>query len=148
MQLGPKKRFYIFNKTICGIYRFIIAVFILLQLDSWLHFLLYMLYNHNSSRKNTSVNLTEWVTSVTTFSCNPFSSLQLHKSNKFYQIWQFVYCIYNWFIIPFQNWMVKRIIDGLGLIRLFFWFPERCFWASSVLHVVSVQQVNLMARAS
>ena len=44
--------------------------------------------------------------------------------------------------------MVQRIIDGLGLIRLFFWFPERCFLASSVVHVVSVQQVNLMARAS
>ena len=33
----------------------------------------------------------------------------------------------------------QRIIDGLGLIRLFFWFPERCFWASSVVRVVSVQ---------
>ena len=33
----------------------------------------------------------------------------------------------------------KRSIDGLGLIRLFFWFTERCFWASSVVHVVSVQ---------
>ena len=32
-----------------------------------------------------------------------------------------------------------RIIDGLGLIRLFFWFTERCFWASSVVYVVSVQ---------
>ena len=44
--------------------------------------------------------------------------------------------------------LILRIIDGLGLIRLFFWFPERCFWASSLVHVVSVQQVNLMARAS
>ena len=34
---------------------------------------------------------------------------------------------------------VQRIIDGLGLIRIFFLFPERCFWASSVVHVVSVQ---------
>ena len=33
----------------------------------------------------------------------------------------------------------QRIIDGLGLIRLFFRFPERCIWASSVVHVVSVQ---------
>ena len=36
-------------------------------------------------------------------------------------------------------WRKTRIIDGLGLIRLFFWFSERCFWASSVVHVVSVQ---------
>ena len=43
---------------------------------------------------------------------------------------------------------VQRIIDGLGLIRLFFWFPECCFWAYSVVHVVSVQRVNLIARAS
>ena len=49
---------------------------------------------------------------------------------------------------PFKYIRKQRIIDGLGLIRLFFWFPERCFWASSVVHVVSVQQVNLMARAS
>ena len=35
--------------------------------------------------------------------------------------------------------ILLRIIDGLGLIRLFFLFPERCFWASSVVHVVSVQ---------
>ena len=35
--------------------------------------------------------------------------------------------------------LYQRIIDGLGLIRLFFWFPERWFWASSVVHVVSVQ---------
>ena len=42
----------------------------------------------------------------------------------------------------------QRIIDGLGLVRLFFWFPERCFWALSVVHVVSVQNVNLMERAS
>ena len=33
----------------------------------------------------------------------------------------------------------ERTIDGLGLKRLFFWFPERCFWASSVVHVVSVE---------
>ena len=33
----------------------------------------------------------------------------------------------------------QRIIDGLGLIRLFFWFPKRCFWASGVVHVVSLQ---------
>ena len=37
------------------------------------------------------------------------------------------------------DWKLERIIDCLGLIRLFFWFPERCFWASSVVHVVSVQ---------
>ena len=35
--------------------------------------------------------------------------------------------------------LLQRIIDGLGLIRLFFWFPERCFLASSVVHVVSAQ---------
>ena len=56
------------------------------------HFL-FVLSNHDFSRKNNSVNLTEWVMSVTTFSWNQFSSLQLHKSNKFYQIWQFIYGI-------------------------------------------------------
>ena len=25
----------------------------------------------------------------------------------------------------------ERIIDCLGLISLFFWFPERCLWASA-----------------
>ena len=49
---------------------------------------------------------------------------------------------------PLNGVQIKRIIDGLGLIRLFFWFPERCFWASSVVHVVSVQWVHLMASAS
>ena len=38
--------------------------------------------------------------------------------------------------------MFQRIIDGLGLIRLFFWFPVRCFWASSVVHVVSNGESN------
>ena len=38
-----------------------------------------------------------------------------------------------------QLCMEERIIDGLGLIRLFFWSPERCIWASSVVHVVSVK---------
>ena len=99
MLLGPKKLFYIFNRTICGIYRLFLAVFILLQLDSQLHFLLFMFSNHNFSRKNTSINLTEWVAPVTTFSWNPFSSLQLHKSNKFYQIWQFVYCIIDFSLL-------------------------------------------------
>ena len=44
--------------------------------------------------------------------------------------------------------IVLKIIDGLGLIRLFFWFQERCFWASAVVHVVLVQWVNWMARSS
>ena len=42
-------------------------------------------------------------------------------------------------ILRFSSFALKRIIDGLGLIRLFFWSPERCFWASSVVHIVPVQ---------
>ena len=38
-----------------------------------------------------------------------------------------------------MNIRSERIIDGLGLIRLFFWFPERGHWASDAMHVVSVQ---------
>ena len=33
----------------------------------------------------------------------------------------------------FHHW---KIIDGLGLIRLFFWYTERCFRASGVVYVV------------
>ena len=39
----------------------------------------------------------------------------------------------------FKKRKSQRIIDGLGLIRLFFWFPELCFWATGVMHVVLVQ---------
>ena len=47
----------------------------------------------------------------------------------------------NWIRSLFLSLLLtdKRIIDGLGLIRLFFRFPERCIWDSSVVHVVSVQ---------
>ena len=45
--------------------------------------------------------------------------------------------VMSWLKFDFEKG--KRIIDGLGLIRLFLWFSHRCFWAASVVHVVSVQ---------
>ena len=34
-----------------------------------------------------------------------------------------------------MKYTATGIIDGLGILRLFFWFLERCFWASVVVHV-------------
>ena len=110
---------------------------------------------------------------IDSWSLQPYLLLYISKTVKIFQFTKKMHqfreslcrrCLGNWhhiLIVTFwgtsfiglnSRWnpqqKCKRIIDGLGLIRLFFWFPERCFRASSVVHVVSVQQVNLMARAS
>ena len=57
-------------------------------------------------------------------------------------------CVYRLCVNPLYILLYKGSLTVLALYAYFFWFPERCFWASSMVHVVSVQQVHLMASAS
>ena len=87
MRLSPKNPFLIFNKTICGIYRFIYRCLYSFVTGFLTPFPIFVLASQEFSRKKYQCKFdreSNVRNQLTTFSWNQFSSLQLHKSNKFY----------------------------------------------------------------
>ena len=106
----------LFNEIVCCDSHCKLKTFVIIFIDPWIHLLCYSL-NVYALIFIIHWNCMLWYSLILEYICSHGYCTFAAKDNS--------------------HW--KRIIDGLGLIRLFFWFPERCFCASSVVHVVSVQ---------